>query len=363
MFSPPRVLLAVAKAKRSLGQPATKLASPPQARAAPPLQNSNAAAAVAARARPTSVHPRAAADNRVLSPMKAGVWQARRDNFSDTEPLFASPKLDGVRCLVAADRAGNPYAMSRTGTRLESCDRVTAALAPLFQRDPTLVLDGELYHHTLAYDFNLLVSAAKVSRAKASKEHLEVQALMQLHVFDVAYMRQLPLAAPFAVRKLQYELLLQSLGRAARAEKVVGVKHTLVRKPGVDKFFQACLADDYEGIMLRAGHAPYAHGARSNDLLKYKVMQDAEFRITEVAEGKGKLKGSAGAVWCLAPNGEEFKASCSVNEVERRLIWQCRQDFTGQMATVQFQQLTEYGTPRFPVFKAIRGAASETDWV
>ena len=60
----------------------------------------------------------------------------------------------------------------------------------------------------------------------------------------------------------------------------------------------------YEGVMIRDPESFYEN-KRSFGLLKLKSFQDEEFMVWDVIEGKGKLKGKAGAFVCGIGTGEE----------------------------------------------------------
>ena len=82
-----------------------------------------------------------------------------------SKPTFIQPKLDGVRCLIQADKVdyltkvetGEPVykvvAYSRTGKEWKNIDHILEQLRPFFEEFPEVVLDGELYNHDLRNDF------------------------------------------------------------------------------------------------------------------------------------------------------------------------------------------------------------------
>jgi DNA ligase-1 len=63
-------------------------------------------------------------------------------------PAFIQPKLDGVRCLFTKSGA-----FSRANNRFMNVEHIEQALKPFFAKNPTTVLDGELYNHGLKDDF------------------------------------------------------------------------------------------------------------------------------------------------------------------------------------------------------------------
>ena len=78
-----------------------------------------------------------------------------------TKPVFMQPKLDGVRCLIQAeklpfDMGYEPVAYSRTGKRWLNINHILKSLVPFFQDNPNVILDGELNHVSL-YSFTATI--------------------------------------------------------------------------------------------------------------------------------------------------------------------------------------------------------------
>ena len=71
------------------------------------------------------------------------------------EPVFIQPKLDGVRCIIQAERdfpgtnlaSVTVKAYSRTGKEWKNIDHILFNLRPWFILNPDVILDGELYNH------------------------------------------------------------------------------------------------------------------------------------------------------------------------------------------------------------------------
>ena len=79
-------------------------------------------------------------------------------------PAFIQPKLDGVRCLFTAKGA-----FSRANNQFMNVDHIEQALKPFFAKNPTAILDGELYNHGLKDDFEKIISI--VRKTKPTNEH------------------------------------------------------------------------------------------------------------------------------------------------------------------------------------------------
>ncbi len=115
--------------------------------------------------------------------------------------------------------------------------------------------------------------------------------------------------------------------------------------------------EGYEGLMIRNLKMPYEF-SRSWNLVKYKKMKDAEFKISGAKEGTGNAAGAI--IWnCTTDDGKNnFDVVPLGTMDERRKLWKEYQtnpgQFIGQPLTVQFQELTPKGIPRFPKGISIR---------
>ena len=108
--------------------------------------------------------------------------------------------------------------------------------------------------------------------------------------------------------------------------------------------------------MFRNLSGVYKAGHRSRDLQKYKEFIDAEFIITDAKEGTGSDAGTV--VWeCRTGDRENtkyFDVRPRGTVAQRKEWWDNYKKYIGQELTVRYQNLTEYGIPRFPVGIAIR---------
>ncbi|ORC87542.1 DNA ligase [Trypanosoma theileri] len=343
-------------------------------------------------------------ETRNLLPMLARNYTNEEDKIDENELLYVSPKLDGVRCIVAwnAQKKGLCF-FSRSGTLFECCDhRIEPALRPLFEKDPTLVLDGELYNHNVD-DFEQLVSAIRTTRERRTPSIEQLQGKLQYHVFDIMYAKKFSdmSCVPYSKRYAYLQSMISTLTSSLREENgckaVELVPSIAVEKSNMQRVLRLSLADGYEGIIVRRdgptssaititnnnnnkkkknknsnsnnskknriGVIGYAYGSRSPNLLKYKVMQDDEYVIVSGVEGRGKWKGCLGAFVCRTKGGHHFTVAPATTEENKRNMWNRLKTYKGKVLTVQYQELSANGVPRFPIGKCVRGAKSGEDWI
>lgn len=276
-------------------------------------------------------------------------------NFTDRNlpsSYFRQPKLDGVR-MVWTGRNAN----SRTGKEIKGMPLLLEEIADLADGFP---LDGELYCHTKSFQKQL----GSIRRTVNIHEDLEIG----YHVYDH------PVASvEFAER---WERVLERVKPGGRIHLVETVEGTGVESADELNIFEA---RGYEGTMLRSASGLYKFGKRSKDLLKLKTMQDAEFEVVGLVElchyeklivpegtpgskpyadgtwyknGEATTQATAGAVVCKLADGRTFEVGTGMDDQMRQALW--NEPPIGKMLTVKFQEYTDEGIPRFPVFVAIR---------
>jgi DNA ligase-1 len=103
-----------------------------------------------------------------------------------------------------------------------------------------------------------------------------------------------------------------------------------------------------EGLVLHRRGALYQVG-RSDDLIKYKLHEDAEARVVAHAPGKGKYTGMLGALVMELPDGRRFRLGSGLTDAQR-----ANPPPIGSLVTYRYNGLTSKGLPRFARFQRIR---------
>lgn len=273
---------------------------------------------------------------RFFKPMLAHKYQDRVPTAEDYAEgrIYSQPKLDGVRCIVTVDGM-----WTRQGKPILSAPHIREALQDLFDADPDLILDGEIYTDALKDDFNAIISMAKKSKPKPedlakSREHLEYW------VYDLPSH-----PGGFADRFAELDRL---LGKYPVGPWICLVHTERVRdSEHLNELYAEYLASGQEGQMVRHGDGEYEN-KRSKFLLKRKEFEDAEFEIVSINEGKGNWSGYAKSV-TLRKGDELFSAGIKGNQDFNRELLARANELVGKQATVRYQHLTPDGVPRFGV--------------
>jgi DNA ligase-1 len=265
-------------------------------------------------------------EKRHFEPMLAEKWEDRKDQIR--YPIYSQPKLDGIRCIVNSDGM-----WTRAGKPIISAPHIFNSLKPLFDQNPGLIFDGELYCDKLANDFNKIVSLVKKSKPTAAD--LEESAkTIQYHIYDLPSKRELFIDRYKALLDLELP------------DCCVLVKTDVVtNESSVERLYGEYVDAGYEGQMLRLNEM--YENKRSKYLLKHKTFIDEEYTILEVHEGEGNRTGTAGYM-VFERNGNRFKSNIKGTFEYCVDLWQKRDTLIGKRATVKFFNLTPAGIPRFP---------------
>jgi ATP-dependent DNA ligase len=220
----------------------------------------------------------------IIWPMLAAKFKG---DLKEGHQYFCQPKLDGLRCLAYL-KDGKVVLQTREGKFFEHMGHIAEALEPLFERWPTLVLDGELYNHEFKDDLPSIVSAVKGG-------HVEQQELIQYHVYDC-----IPLGPDrFSWRSSWLKSVIDRL----TSHPIVWVQtHHVTNMLTLNSLYEHYLAQGYEGQMIRKD-GPYEQGKRSTLLAKRKEFQDSEFPVVAITAGVGNWAGMARICTVRLPDG------------------------------------------------------------
>jgi ATP-dependent DNA ligase len=217
---------------------------------------------------------------------------------------------------------------------------IVAEIERIFRDD--IVLDGELYNHEFKDNFEHIIHL--VRQEVPDPSHTDVQ----YHVYDIVN------ADPFSERAERIRKIF-TIGPPRFRYLVKAETFRVDGEDEVTDYFQQFRDEGYEGAILRNAAGLYAH-KRSADLIKLKEMEDAEFKITGIEEGRGKLQGHVAAFVCEMPDGQTFKAKMRGDTDMLRKYFENHSLWQGKLLTVKFQNLTgKNGVPRFPVGLRFRG--------
>ena len=212
-------------------------------------------------------------------------------------------------------------------------------LNKLFEQLPNnVVLDGELFTFDLSFE-----EISGCARQTKNVDKLKIVKLkyyiFDCYIPDIGFENRSSILSE-AFSKLQLNTLI--LVETQRISTSIEIMH--------DEY----ILQGYEGIMIRNAQGIYKLNYRSVDLQKYKCFIDNEYRIIDVKEATGNDKGTAIFVCEDEKIKETFAVRARGTRESRAHYWTNSDEFIGKLLTVRYQNLTEYGLPRFPVGIAVR---------
>jgi len=257
-------------------------------------------------------------------------------------PAFIQPKLDGVRCLFTAKGA-----FSRANNQFMNVQHIEQALKPFFAKNPTAILDGELYNHSLKDDFEKIISLVK-KKKPTKDDRVEAAELVEYHIYDVASMTIANYTTRLnyinSISNFQWNHILR------RVETKVALDFD-----DALKMHNKNLKLGYEGSIYRSFEGKYK-GTRSWDLMKFKDFHDAEATIIGYEIGKGKREGTLGKFIMQDYEGNKFGCppGKGYNYKDLANMLENIHDYIGEYATFTYFERTKAGSYRHPHYKAIR---------
>jgi DNA ligase-1 len=239
----------------------------------------------------------------------------------DVSDYWVSEKLDGVRGRWDGQRL-----VTRAGQPIMPPRWFTAGW-------PKTAMDGELWIGRGRFD-----EVSGLVRAGAADDRAWRK--VRFMVFDLPSD-----GGTFEARVLRMRSLLPATG-VAWLQPVAQFR--LANAMELDTRLKQVAAGGGEGLVLHRRGALYRVG-RSDDLIKYKLYEDAEARVVAHAPGKGKYAGLLGALVMRLPDGRQFRLGSGFTDAQR-----ANPPPIGSLVTYRYNGLTSKGLPRFARFQRIR---------
>lgn len=239
----------------------------------------------------------------------------------DVHDYWVSEKLDGVRGRWDGQRL-----VTRTGLPIAAPRWFTAGW-------PETALDGELWIGRGRFD-----EVSGLVRAGATDDRAWHK--VRFMVFDLP-----DEGGTFEARVMRMRMLLSATG-IAWLQPVAQFR--LASSTDLETRLKQVAAGGGEGLVLHRRGALYRVG-RSDDLIKYKLYEDAEARVVAHTPGKGKYAGMLGALVMELADGRRFRLGSGLTDAQR-----ANPPPIGSLVTYRYNGPTSKGLPRFARFQRIR---------
>jgi DNA ligase-1 len=267
-----------------------------------------------------------------FEPMLAAKWEDYKDKL--TYPIYSQAKLDGIRCILTKDGM-----FSRNGKPIISAPHIFDSVKPLFETNPDLIFDGELYADKFANDFNKIVSLVKKTKPTAD-DLKESKELIEYHIYDLPSSDK-----NFIQRAYDLAILFETRSELHPHCRIVET-YKVPSEDVVTELYEKYVEEGYEGQMLRLD-GKYEN-KRSKNLLKHKSFVDEEYTILDICEGEGNRTGTAGYMVFETAEGKPFKSNVKGTWDETAEMLKSKNELIGKQATIKYFNLTPDGIPRFP---------------
>lgn len=278
-------------------------------------------------------------------------------------PVYASPKLDGIRCLII-----DGVAKTRTLK-----DVPNKEISALLSQASLNGLDGELI---VGEPTSKTVYNETVSQVMA---HDKGAANVTFYVFDAHDI-------PEATYRHRLDSLIAQMPdfQSGCGISIALLDQVLLHNEEEMLAYEAkCVADGYEGIILRSPEAPYKYGRSTVNegyLLKVKRFEDSEAEIIgfeeEMFNGNeaqtnelGRTKRSSAQAGKSGKNslgaftvrdvlsGVEFSVGTGLTAADRADFWARRTELRGALIKYKFFPVGVKVAPRHPVYLGFRDRA------
>lgn len=289
-------------------------------------------------------------------PNKPMLAVAAKDIATLRYPLLASPKLDGIRCLLHPD-------MGAVTRRFKPVPNLYTEAQ--LSKISALGLDGELV------TFNDDGSTRTFNEIQGDVMRVAGEPNFKLLVFDCFTDTTFPFSKRLGIAQIRC---------GHHPEHLTYVQHTLIRDSDeLARYEDAMVAAGFEGVMTRSPDGLYKSGRstlRQEWLLKVKRFADAEGVVigfeeeqqntnekTTNAVGHGERsthkaglvgKGTMGVLILETKEWGTVKVGSGFDAHQRQSLWNRREEVLGKSITFTYQPAGMKFKPRFPVFKGFR---------
>jgi DNA ligase-1 len=285
----------------------------------------------------------------ITKPMLAATWEGEPLTF----PVYATPKLDGIRALTI-----NGQLVSRTFKPIRN-KNIVEALSDLPNG-----FDGEL------------VSGNFQQTTHRVMNEDETEGDWQYWIFD------------YVCDNLTKTYLdrVQDLLSWTKHNGTKNPTKILILEPKQINSFEEllsyekeCLDKGFEGLIIRSAKSPYKCGrstVREGFMLKLKRFSDAEAKVVDFVEyehntneaekdnfgrtkrsdkKEGKVPGNMLGKFILElPDGRRFGCGTGFDMEQRKEIWKNKEKYLGKLVKFKFFEVGVKELPRHPVFLGFR---------
>jgi len=269
-----------------------------------------------------------------------------------TDGVGVQIKYNGGR--IVARKIG---LFSRKGERYMCIPHIEKALEPFFAAYPEAILDGEGFNYGLRQRLNEIMELLRKTVHFTEADLARSKELIKFYIYDGF---GLPIRGKLNILSTMQD------GYSTRKDAIDACSlladttffpkvHTWIVKSAdeLNKVYNGFLDDKQEGAIIRILDSPY-EDKRSKYLLKYKPIDDAEFRVLSIQDGDGNDANRASTATCQRIDGklfadgtDTFNASFIGGDDLTLLFWKQKESYIGKIFTVYYNGLTGKNKPNY----------------
>lgn len=260
---------------------------------------------------------------------------------------MVSRKLDGVRCLMYWD-GDTIHTASRGGENYDPATshlRENGLLLDFFKKNPTVILDGELYRH--GKNLQTISGAARMEKNAYDCDWL------QYWIYDCY-----DTANPEITARGRYDLLYNSIpsiytDSAADSEIYLLTEQIVSGEDDIWKLHDQYVSEGFEGCVIRNPDKPYKPNGRTNDMIKFKNYKSEDFKVVGYELG---LRGSEDMTFiCELEDGRTFKAMpVGDRATKEEYVANFESKYEGHLLECTYFNLSDDGIPTQPKGRIFR---------
>lgn len=284
-----------------------------------------------------------------------------RDYVVTSGEYMASQKLDGCRCNIHYNPStGEVKFISRQGKEFTTLSNLIPAIRELMKfANCPMVLDGEICIFDNNGNESFLGLMAEVTRKNYTIEHPVYK------WFDMLTLEEFEGRAtskPFVERYDEMVEVFYYLNQQEYPQIELLPQQHMTNWEEFEQWAKEVKDNGWEGFMLRK-NAPYKSG-RSKDLLKVKKMQDDEYIVEDIVNGRvsynegGVKEYDAVSSLVITHKGNKVNVGSGLSKEQRLRWYEHPEEIIGKTITVQYFEETQdkktgaYSL-RFPILKYV----------
>lgn len=281
-------------------------------------------------------------------------------NFNDYKDKIDWSKGVGVQIKYNGGRvvAKKDGLFTRKGEKYISIPHIENALKPFFNKFPDAVLDGEGFNFDRREKLNEIMSLIGKKIHVSDEDLKKSEELIRYYIYDGYGFGDITSDDGYLKRKAAIDNAFFAPCFIKRYTDIIHKvpTHIVYSEKELNSLYKKFLADKQEGAILRILDVPYEN-KRSKFLLKYKPIDDAEFKIVSIQQGKGKFANRASTITCKRIDGKLFEDGTDTFDAtfkgtaEQALdFWIVRNNYINKIATIYYNGFTGYGKPNYAQF-------------